>query len=213
MTTVVRKDNESIEDVLRRFKRDVSRAGVLREARKKEHYEKPSEARKRKRQELSRRRVRGECEVSALTERVSADLKAALKEHRELELSVYRMLKAELQKFQADKGVSYEITDDDVITLVGRLVKQRKEAAEQFAAAGAQDRADSELAEVKVLEVYLPAQLSPEEVERIVRETVAEVGATSPKEMGKVMKAVMPKLKGQADGKLVKDTVSRVLQG
>ena len=151
--------------------------------------------------------------MSALTERVSADLKAALKEHRELELSVYRMLKAERQKFQADKGVSYEITDDDVITLVGRLVKQRKEAAEQFAAAGAQDRADSELAEVKVLEVYLPAQLSPEEVERIVRETVAEVGATSPKEMGKVMKAVMPKLKGQADGKLVKDTVSRVLQG
>ena len=59
----------------------------------------------------------------------------------------------------------------------------------------------------------LPAQLSAEEVERIVRETVAEVGATSPKEMGKVMKAVMPKLKGQADGKLVKDVVSRVLQG
>ena len=140
-------------------------------------------------------------------------LKAALKEHRELELSVYRMLKAELQKFQADKGVSYEITDDDVISLVGRLVKQRREAAEQFAAGGVQDRADSELAEVKVLEVYLPAQLSPEEVERIVRETVAEVGASSPKEMGKVMKAVMPKLKGQADGKLVKDTVSRVLQG
>ena len=151
--------------------------------------------------------------MSALTERVAADLKTAMKEHRELELSVFRMLKAELQKFQADKGVSYEITDDDVITLVGRLVKQRKEAAEQFAAAGAKDRADSELAEVKVLEAYLPAQLSAEEVERIVRETVAEVGATSPKEMGKVMKAVMPKLKGQADGKLVKDVVSRVLQG
>ncbi|MBQ8090580.1 MAG: GatB/YqeY domain-containing protein, partial [Pyramidobacter sp.] len=104
--------------------------------------------------------------MSALTERVSADLKTAMKEHRELELSVFRMLKAELQKFQADKGVSYEITDDDVITLVGRLVKQRKEAAEQFAAAGAKDRADSELAEVKVLEAYLPAQLSAEEVER-----------------------------------------------
>ena len=106
--------------------------------------------------------------MSALTERVSADLKTAMKEHRELELSVFRMLKAELQKFQADKGVSYEITDDDVVTLVGRLVKQRKEAAEQFAAAGAKDRADSELAEVKVLEAYLPAQLSAEEVERIV---------------------------------------------
>lgn len=151
--------------------------------------------------------------MSVLTERVSADLKLALKERRELELSVCRMLKAEIQKFQADKGVSYEITDDDVISLVGRLVKQRKEAAEQFAAGGAQDRADSELAEVKVLEKYLPAQLSAEDVERIVRETVAEIGASSPKEMGKVMKAVMPKLKGQADGKLVKNVVMRVLQG
>lgn len=151
--------------------------------------------------------------MSVLTERVSADLKLALKERRELELSVCRMLKAEIQKFQADKGVSYEITDDDVISLVGRLVKQRKEAAEQFAAGGAQDRADSELAEVKVLEKYLPAQLSAEDVERIVRETVAEIGASSPKAMGKVMKAVMPKLKGQADGKLVKNVVMRVLQG
>lgn len=151
--------------------------------------------------------------MSVLTERVSADLKLALKERRELELSVCRMLKAEIQKFQADKGVSYEITDDDVISLMGRLVKQRKEAAEQFAAGGAQDRADSELAEVKVLEKYLPAQLSAEDVERIVRETVAEIGASSPKEMGKVMKAVMPKLKGQADGKLVKNVVMRVLQG
>ncbi len=151
--------------------------------------------------------------MSSLTDRVSADLKSAMKEHRQLELSVYRMLKAELQKFQADKGVGYEITDDDVVSLVGRLVKQRKEAAEQFADVGARDRADAELAEVKVLRGYLPEQLSEEDVERLVRETVAEVGATSPREMGKVMKAVMPKVKGKADGKLVKGVVSRVLQG
>ena len=90
--------------------------------------------------------------MSALADRVSADLKAAMKEHRELELSVFRMLKAELQKFQADKGVSYELSDDDVISLVGRLVKQRREAAEQYKAAGADDRAESELAEIEVLD-------------------------------------------------------------
>ena len=151
--------------------------------------------------------------MSALTERVSVDLKTALKEKKQVELSVLRMLKSELQKFQADKGVSYEITDDDVISLVGRLVKQRKEAAEQYAAHGAQDRAQAELDENKVLETYLPAQLSSEDIERIVRGTVADLGASSPRDMGKVMKAVMPKLKGQADGKVVKDTVMRVLKG
>lgn len=151
--------------------------------------------------------------MSTLTDRVSADLKRAMKEHRELELSVFRMLKAELQKFQADKGVSYELTDDDVISLVGRLVKQRREAAEQYKAAGAGDRAESELAEIEVLDTYLPVQLSAEEVETLVRETAAEIGAAAPKDMGRVMKAVMPRLKGQADGTLVKDVVMRVLQG
>lgn len=151
--------------------------------------------------------------MSTLTDRVSSDLKTAMKEHRELELSVFRMLKAELQKFQADKGVSYELSDDDVISLVGRLVKQRREAAEQYKAAGADDCAESELAEIEVLDAYLPAQLSAEEVEALVREAAVEVGAATPKDMGRVMKAVMPKLKGQADGTLVKDVVMRVLQG
>ncbi len=89
-----------------------------------------------------------------------------MKEHKELELSVYRMLKSELQKFQADKGVSYEITDDDVVTLVGRLVKQRKEAAEQYKAVGATDRAQAELDEIKVLEAYLPKQLDAAKLEK-----------------------------------------------
>ena len=138
---------------------------------------------------------------------------AAMKAKETVRLNAVRSIKSAILLAKTAEGASGELTDGDIVKLIQKLAKQRKEAAEQFAAAGAQDRADSELAEVKVLEVYLPAQLSPEEVERIVRETVAEVGATSPKEMGKVMKAVMPKLKGQADGKLVKDTVSRVLQG
>ncbi|MDY3867852.1 MAG: GatB/YqeY domain-containing protein [Pyramidobacter sp.] len=151
--------------------------------------------------------------MSALTDRVSADLKTAMKERREPDLSVYRMLKSELQKFHADKGLAYEISDDDVLALVRRLVKQRKEAAEQYLAGGAADRAQAELAENKVLEAYLPAQLGAEEVESIVRGVVAELGASSPKDMGKVMGSVMPKVNGRADGKLVRETVQRVLQG
>lgn len=151
--------------------------------------------------------------MSALTDRVSSDLKNAMKEHRELELSVFRMLKSEIQKFQADLGTGYAVTDDDVVALVSRMVKQRREAAEQYKAAGADDRAQSELDESKVLEAYLPKQLSAAEVEAIVRDAVAAAGASSPKDMGKVMKVLMPKLKGAADGKLVKDTVVRVLQG
>jgi uncharacterized protein YqeY len=151
--------------------------------------------------------------MSALTDRVSADLTSAMKAHKELELSVYRMLKAEIQKFHADKGLDYEVTDDDVITIVGRLVKQRREAAEQYKAVGAGDRAQNELDECRVLEVYLPKQLSAAEVEQYVRDAVAETGASGTRDMGKVMKIVMPKVKGRADGKLVKDTVMRVLQG
>lgn len=151
--------------------------------------------------------------MSALTDRVSCDLKNAMKEHRELELSVLRMLKSEIQKFQADRGADYCITDDDVVTLASRMVKQRREAAEQYQAAGAVDRARSELDESKILQSYLPRQLSAAEVEDLVRCAVVETGASSPKDMGKVMKALMPKLKGAADGKLVKDTVMRALRG
>lgn len=150
--------------------------------------------------------------MSAMTDRVSADLKAALKEHRPLELSVYRMLKSELQKFQADKGLKYVLTDDDVITIVTRLVKQRLESAEQFKAAGATDRAEEELAESEVLRVYLPAPLSEEELTALVRDAITSTGAASMKDMGRVMGAVMPKVKGRAGGKLVQKVVMTLLK-
>ena len=103
-----------------------------------------------------------------LTERVAADLVAAMKERAELRLSVLRMLKAEFQKAQADKGRASELTDDDAQALVRRLIKQRREAAEQYRAAGASERADGELAEAEVLEIYLPAQLGDAELDALV---------------------------------------------
>ena len=146
-----------------------------------------------------------------LVQDITHDLTHAMKEREEPKLSTLRMLKAEIQKLQADKGKSAEITDDDVHTIIRRLIKQRKDAAEQYSAGGANDRAASELAEIKILEPYLPKQLSDEELDSIIAESAKEINASSPKDMGKLMKAVMQKAKGLADGSHVKDRVNAFL--
>ncbi|MBQ7151333.1 MAG: GatB/YqeY domain-containing protein [Synergistaceae bacterium] len=147
----------------------------------------------------------------SLTQDITHDLTQAMKERTEPKLSTLRMLKAELQKLQADKGKAAVISDDDVYTVIRRLIKQRKDAAEQYAAGGANDRAESELAEIKILEPYLPKQLSDEELDAMIKEAAAEINAASPKDMGKLMKAVMSKAKGLADGNHVKEKVSAFL--
>ncbi len=144
----------------------------------------------------------------SLTERVAADLVAAMKERAELRLSVLRMLKAEFQRAQADKGRAAELTEDDAQMLVRRLIKQRKEAAEQYRAAGAAERAEAELAEAAVLEVYLPAQLGDAELDALVAEAAKEIGAASPRDMGKLMRVLMPRVAGRADGNRVKERVT-----
>ena len=146
-----------------------------------------------------------------LLQEITRDLTQAMKERSEPKLSTLRMLKAELQKLQADKGKSAEITDDEVYTVIKRLIKQRKDAAEQYRAGGAEDRAESELAEMKVLEAYLPKQLSDEEIDEIISESAKEIGVTSVKDMGKLMKSVMSKAKGLADGSRVKERVTAFL--
>ena len=149
----------------------------------------------------------------SLLQDITHDLTQAMKAREEPRLSTLRMLKAELQKLQADKGRSYEIVDADVQGVIRKLIKQRKDAAEQYSAGGAQDRAESELAEVKVLEPYLPQQLSDEALDGIIREAAGEINASSPKDMGKLMKAVMSRAKGQADGARVKERVNAFLNG
>ena len=146
-----------------------------------------------------------------LLQDITHDLTQAMKAREEPKLSTLRMLKAEMQKMQADKGKSYEITDADVQTVIKRLIKQRRDAAEQYSAGGAQDRAEAELAEVKILEPYLPQQLGDEALDAIISEAAEEIHATSTKDMGKLMKAVMSKLKGQADGARVKERVTAFL--
>ena len=146
-----------------------------------------------------------------LTQDITHDLTQAMKERSEPKLSTLRMLKAELQKLQADKGKGVEITDEDVHAVIRRLIKQRKDAAEQYVSGGANDRAESELAEIKILEPYLPRQLSDEALDEMISESAKEINASSPKDMGKLMKAVMSKAKGLADGSRVKEKVNAFL--
>ena len=142
---------------------------------------------------------------------VSADLLAAMKAREELKLSALRLLKAEFQKAQADKGRASALTDEEAVALVRRLVKQRKEAAEQYEAAGVPERAREELNEAAVLEGYLPAQLGDDELGSIVKESAEKIGAISPRDMGKLMGALMPLVAGRADGKRVKEKAAEYL--
>jgi hypothetical protein len=146
----------------------------------------------------------------ALNDQVSADIAAAMKARDSSRLSALRMLKAAVMNKSVEKGRDLE--DAEVLQVVASLVKQRRDSIEQFAKAGRTDLVEKETGEIAVLQAYLPPSATPEEINAAVAEAIAETGASSPKDMGKVMKAVMPKLAGKnADGRAVNDAVRRKL--
>jgi uncharacterized protein YqeY len=152
----------------------------------------------------------------SIEQRINDDLKAALKAGEKLRLSVLRMVKAKLQEatveLRGQEGVDARLDDAQATAVLATCAKQRREARESFLAGGREDLAAREKAEMEVLQEYLPRQLGEEEIRRHVRDAIAETGAASPKDMGKVMQVVMPKLKGAADGKLVNRIVRELLQ-
>lgn len=148
----------------------------------------------------------------SMNDQVGADIAAAMKARDASRLSALRMLKAAVMNKSVEKG--RDLDDAEVLQLVASLVKQRRDSIEQFTNAGRTDLVEKETAELKVLQAYLPAAATPEEIDAAVAEAIAETGASSPKDMGKVMKAVMPKLAGKnADGKAVNEAVRRTLGG
>jgi uncharacterized protein len=145
-------------------------------------------------------------------DRINEDLKAAMKSKDSDRLSTLRMVKTALKNREIDKMEA--LTDDEAIKVLQSLVKQRRDSVEQYQQAGRIDLAEKEAAEIKTIEEYLPAALDEAAVTRIVEETIAETGASSMKEMGAVMKAVMAKLAGQTvDGKSVNQIVKSKLGG
>ena len=146
-----------------------------------------------------------------LEQQIQEDIKAAMKAKDTVAMNATRAIKGEILLFKTSEGGSKEVTDADIQKMIQKLVKQRKEAAEQFVAAGRQELADNELSEASVMEKYLPKQLSEAEVEAKVREIIAAVGATSIKDMGKVMGAANKALAGQSDGRTISTIVKKLL--
>lgn len=145
----------------------------------------------------------------SLLKRLQTDMITAMKNRNKDTLAVVRMLKASVQNAQIEAG--HDLTPDEEVAVMSREYKQRKESLEEFQKAGRQDLIDKTNNELKVVEKYMPKQLSADDVKKIVTKTVQQVGAASMKDFGKVMGAVMPKVKGQADGKLVNQTVKETL--
>jgi len=146
----------------------------------------------------------------SLLERLNDDMKQAMKNKEKEKLSVIRMVKAALQN-EAIKLGKAQLSEDEELTVLSRELKQRKDSLQEFENAGRTDLVDKTKAEINVLELYMPKQLSEEELVQLIRETIAEVGASSKADMGKVMGAVMPKVKGKADGSLVNKLVQQQL--
>lgn len=148
----------------------------------------------------------------SLSEQIVADLTTAMKAQDANRTSTLRMVKAAMMNRKIEKGS--ELDDDEVQKLLRSLVKQRRDSIEQYEKAGRQELVDKENAEIAVIETYLPQAASQEEIERVVVSVIAETGASSMKDMGKVMKAAQAALAGKnADGRLVSELVKAKLAG
>lgn len=132
-----------------------------------------------------------------------------MRERDELRLEALRM--AVSAAYNAEKAAGRRLTDDELLPVLKREIKARRESVEAFAGAGRDDAAEREQAKLDVISAYMPEQLAEDEVERLAREVIDETGATSPREMGRVMSVLMPRLGGRADGKVVSAVVAREL--
>jgi uncharacterized protein YqeY len=145
-----------------------------------------------------------------LRDKINGDIAAAMKAKETTRLSALRMLKAAVMNKGIEK--SHDLDDSEVLQVVSALVKQRRDSIEQFSKAGRTDLVDKETAEIATLETYLPPPASAADIDAAIVEAIAETGAASVKDMGKVMKAVMPRLAGKhADGRAVNEAVRRKL--
>jgi uncharacterized protein YqeY len=147
----------------------------------------------------------------SLTAKIDLDIKEAMKAKDADRLGALRMLKSSLKYAVLEKGAGTDFADTDVITVVRKRIKQCQDAVDGFVQGGRAEQAEKEKSEIALLESYLPAALSPDELAALVRDAIAETGATGKAQMGAVMKAVMAKAGGRADGKAVNAEVQKHL--
>ena len=149
--------------------------------------------------------------MSQLETKIQKDIMEAMKAKDATRLSAVRSIKSAILLARTAEGGSKELEDADIIKLIQKLSKQRKEAAEQYTAAGRQELADNELAEAEVLDTYLPKMLSEAEVEERLKVIISEVGAAKPSDMGKVMGVATKSLAGLAEGRVISAIVRKLL--
>jgi uncharacterized protein len=149
-----------------------------------------------------------------LSERVDSELKTAMREKNAIKLGVLRMLKAALTNATIEKGgADSKLTDAEAAQVIRKQVKQRQDSIESFEKGGRAELAAKEKEELSILQSYLPQAMSTDEISKVVRETITEVGASSKAQMGAVMKALQAKVAGRADGKTLSAEVQRQLSG
>ena len=146
-----------------------------------------------------------------MEKQIQADMMAAMKAKETVRLASIRAIKAAIMLAKTAEGATGEIDDAGIVKIIQKLVKQRKESAQQYNDAGRPELAENELAEAACMEVYLPKQLSEAEVEARLAEIIAEVGASQPSDMGKVMGIATKRLAGLADGRMISTVVKRLL--
>ena len=145
----------------------------------------------------------------SLKEKLQEDLKSSMKNKDTVKKSVVTLIRAAIKQHEVDNRV--ELADDAIIDIISKQLKQRKDSLAEFEKANRDDLVEETKSEIQVLEGYLPQQLSEEELEKIVIETIAEVGATSMKDMGKIMATIKPKTAGRADGRKINELVKKNL--
>jgi len=145
----------------------------------------------------------------ALREKLDEDLKSAMRERDQLRLSAIRMLKSAIKYREIE--LMKTLDDGGIQAVIASEIKRRRDSVEQFKAGNRQDLADKEDAEIRILQAYLPQQLTAAELEAKVDEVIARAGAKGPKDMGAVMKALLPEVQGRADGKVVSELVKQRL--
>ena len=146
-----------------------------------------------------------------MEKRIQADRVSAMKAKETVKLASLRAIKAAIMLAKTAEGATGEVTDQEIVKIIQKLVKQRKESAQQYTDAGRPELAENELAEAAIMEVYLPKQLSEAELEAELAKIIAEVGANKPQDMGKVMGVATKKLAGLADGRAISATVKKLL--
>ena len=149
--------------------------------------------------------------IMPLAEKLLDDMKMAMKARDELKVSTLRLARSAIRNAEIDKRRT--LTDEEILETLARESKRRREAIEGYQKAGRAELVEKEQTELSILSQYLPQQLDETEIERIAREVAAELGAVGVKDKGRMMSAVMPRVRGRADGKVVTHIVDRVLQG